>query len=75
MLALQRCIGQSLLLLLPSGEQIRIQYVRQKGSKIVVGIDAPKDVTVIRPEAASPDQWRKHPNGSELADRLRTGGR
>ncbi len=75
MLVLSREQDQSIMLLLPDGQRITVLVTELKGSRVKLGFTCPNEVKVLRPEAASPDQWRKHPNGSELADRLRTGVR
>jgi carbon storage regulator len=46
MLILTRRIGETVII----GENIKVTVLRVQGSQVRVGIDAPKDVTVLREE-------------------------
>lgn len=48
MLVISRKAGESLLI----GDQIKISIISLGGDKVAVGIDAPKDIRIIREELA-----------------------
>jgi len=52
MLVLSRQMGETLVLILPSGEKIvfKMLQIRNGGSLVRVGIDAPEEIKVIRGE-------------------------
>lgn len=50
MLVLGREAGESVNLILPSGETIKVQVVKLKGGWVRLGIDAPKEVKILRGE-------------------------
>ncbi len=52
MLILSRKFGESLTLTLPDGRVIEVKYCGMHGSGIRLGIEAPRDVKVMRPEVS-----------------------
>jgi len=50
MLCLTRKPNEWITLTLPSGEKIRITYVKRNGEKVMIGIDAPKNIKIMRDE-------------------------
>jgi len=50
MLVLSRNEGESIIFNLPSGEQITVTLTEYSGLQTKVGIEAPKDVKVLREE-------------------------
>ena len=50
MLILSRRIGETLILELPTGEQIDVVLLEVKGSQGRLGIDAPPEVHIVREE-------------------------
>ncbi len=46
MLCLTRLVGQSILI----GDAIEIKFLKQDGRKITLGIDAPRELHIIRTE-------------------------
>jgi carbon storage regulator len=50
MLVLTRRLGETLVLELPTGEEIQIAVLELKGSQARLGIDAPEEVHVVREE-------------------------
>jgi len=50
MLVLSRKEGESIILNLPSGEQVRICLTEYRGEQTRVGIDAPQNVNIVREE-------------------------
>ena len=52
MLILTRRIGESLNI----GDEIEISIVKVKGNQIVLGIEAPREISVIRSELLSEDE-------------------
>ena len=52
MLILTRRIGESLTI----GDQIEVKIVKLKGNQIVLGIEAPRDISVVRSELLSEDK-------------------
>ncbi|QDV64437.1 MULTISPECIES: carbon storage regulator CsrA [Crateriforma] len=48
------------------GDGITITLVRVKGNSVRIGIDAPKDVRVVRGELAEKDQQRQADDGGKL---------
>jgi carbon storage regulator len=52
MLILTRRIGETVII----GENIKVTVLRVQGSQVRVGIDAPKDVTVLREEICGQEQ-------------------
>lgn len=52
MLILTRRIGESLTI----GDQIKVKIVKLKGNQIVLGIEAPRDISVVRSELLSEDK-------------------
>jgi carbon storage regulator CsrA len=49
-LVLTRRIGETVVLELPSGEQIDVVLLEAKGSRGRIGIDAPPEVHIVREE-------------------------
>ena len=52
MLILTRRIGESLNI----GDEIEISIVKVKGNQIVLGIEAPREISVVRSELLSEDE-------------------
>jgi len=52
MLILTRRIGESLTI----GNQIEVKIVKLKGNQIVLGIEAPRDIPVVRSELLSEEK-------------------
>ena len=52
MLILTRRIGESLTI----GDQIEVKIVNIKGNQIVLGIEAPREISVVRSELLSEDE-------------------
>ena len=50
MLVLTRRPGETLIIELPSGEQITVTVLGLKGNQVRIGTDAPDDMTVLREE-------------------------
>jgi carbon storage regulator len=50
MLAITRRPGESIVIELPTGEQITVGVARIRGEQVRVAIDAPKHVPVVREE-------------------------
>ena len=60
MLVLQRHTGQSIQI----GEQIKIFFLKQRNGRMKIGIEAPKDVLILRSEILTkPAKERKNDNG------------
>jgi len=59
MLVLTRKVDESLTLTLPDGSVIVITLTEVRGDKVRIGIDAPRDVTVLRSELIG--ERRHHP--------------
>ena len=57
MLILTRRPGETIIIETPTGEKITVAVLGVKGNQIRIGMDAPKDVTILR---------------EELVDRLQT---
>ena len=59
MLILTRRIGESLIIELPTGEQIEVAVLGVKGNQVRIGTQAPSDLTIMREELLEkpkPDQ-------------------
>jgi carbon storage regulator len=54
MLILTRRIGETVII----GENIKVTVLRVNGSQVRIGIDAPKDVTVLREEIYEQEQGK-----------------
>ena len=52
MLILTRRPGETIMIELPTGEQIQVAVLGQKGNQIRLGIDAPADMVILREEVA-----------------------
>jgi len=50
MLVLTRRVGESILIKLPTGEQITVTVLEVKGNQIRIGTDAPDDISIVREE-------------------------
>jgi len=50
MLILTRRPGESLIIELPTGEQIKVTVLEVKGNQIRIGTDAPDDIAIVREE-------------------------
>ena len=59
MLVLTRKVDESLTLTLPDGSVIVITLTEVRGDNVRIGIDAPRDVTVLRSELIG--ERRHHP--------------
>jgi carbon storage regulator len=66
MLVLTRRPGQSILV----GEDVQLMIVRIEGDRVVVGIDAPRDVRVVRTELLR-DLEAENRASSAARDRIR----
>jgi carbon storage regulator len=56
MLKLRRYVGQSIHI----GEHIKVIFLEQKNGSLMIGIEAPKDVRILRSEIANkPSQQKK----------------
>jgi carbon storage regulator len=56
MLVLSRKEGKSVVMVLPSGEKITIVINSISGNRTSLGIDAPRDVKIIRGELEQPGE-------------------
>jgi len=50
MLILTRRPGETLIIKLPTGEQITVTVLQVKGNQVRVGTDAPDDIAIVREE-------------------------
>ena len=50
MLILTRRPGESLIIELPTGEQIKVAVLGVKGNQVRIGTDAPGDIAIMREE-------------------------
>ena len=50
MLLLTRRVGESILIKLPTGEQIQVAVLGIKGNQVRIGTDAPDDISIVREE-------------------------
>ena len=50
MLVLTRRVGESILIELPSGEQVSVTMLGIKGNQVRIGTDAPDDIKILREE-------------------------
>ena len=50
MLILTRRPGESLIIELPTGEQIKVTVLEVKGNQIRIGTNAPDDIAIVREE-------------------------
>jgi len=50
MLILTRRPGETIIIELPTGEQIQVAVLGVKGNQVRIGTDAPEDVTILREE-------------------------
>jgi len=50
MLILTRRPGESLIIELPTGEQIQVKVLEVKGNQVRIGTDAPDDIAIVREE-------------------------
>jgi len=50
MLILTRRPGESLIIELPTGEQIEVTVLSIKGNQVRIGTDAPADMAIVREE-------------------------
>jgi len=50
MLILTRRIGESIIIELPTGEQIEVTVLGIKGNQIRIGTDAPDEISIVREE-------------------------
>jgi len=55
MLLLTRRVGESILIKLPTGEQIQVAVLGIKGNQVRIGTDAPEKVQILREELYEPD--------------------
>ncbi|MFC1772610.1 carbon storage regulator [Pseudomonadota bacterium] len=56
MLVVTRRPGESLVIELPTGEQIKVTILALKGNQVRIGTDAPPEVTILREELLESDQ-------------------
>ena len=54
MLILTRRPGETLIIKLPTGEQITVTVLQVKGNQVRVGTDAPADISIVREELLEP---------------------
>ena len=57
MLILTRRVGETLFFELPTGDRIEVAVLRNKGSQVRVGIEAPAEVNVVREEVRLREAW------------------
>ena len=50
MLILTRRPGETLIIELPTGEQIQVKVLEVKGNQVRIGTDAPDDIAIVREE-------------------------
>jgi carbon storage regulator len=50
MLVLTRRPGETLIIELPTGEQITVRVLEVKGNQVRIGTDAPSDISIVREE-------------------------
>ncbi|MEN8802733.1 MAG: carbon storage regulator [Thiogranum sp.] len=50
MLILTRRPGETLIIELPTGEQVQVTVLGIKGNQIKIGTDAPDDIAIVREE-------------------------
>jgi carbon storage regulator len=50
MLILTRRPGETLIIELPTGEQIQVKVLEVKGNQIRISTDAPDDISIVREE-------------------------
>ena len=55
MLILTRRPGESLIIKLPTGEQIKVTVLGVKGNQVRIGTDAPENITILREELLESD--------------------
>ena len=55
MLVVTRRPGESLVIELPSGEQIKVTVLGVKGNQVRIGTDAPENITILREELLESD--------------------
>ena len=55
MLILTSRPGESLIIELPTGEQIKVTVLGVKGNQVRIGTDAPDDIRIMREELLEPD--------------------
>ncbi|MFC1772643.1 carbon storage regulator [Pseudomonadota bacterium] len=55
MLILTRRPGESIIIELPTGEQIKVVVLEAKGNQIRIGTDAPETITIMREELLESD--------------------
>jgi carbon storage regulator len=61
MLVLTRRVGEAILLSLPDGQKIRILCVEMERKKVRIGVEAPKEINIIREELQKPDEQNTLP--------------
>ena len=54
MLILTRRPGESIIIELPSGQQIQVAVLGVKGNQVRIGTEAPDDITIMREELLQP---------------------
>jgi carbon storage regulator len=50
-----RRVGETIIIELPSGEQVRVSVLGTKGNQVRIGTDAPEQVPIIREELLEPE--------------------
>ena len=55
MLILTRRVGETIIIKLPTGEQITVTVLGVKGNQVRIGTDAPEEITIMREELLEPD--------------------
>ena len=61
MLVLSRKVGESIILNLPNGEQVRICLNKYVGEQTRIGIEAPQDVQILREELVGAGNGSHYP--------------
>ena len=55
MLILTRRVGESIIIELPTGEQIKVVVLGTKGNQVRIGTDAPDNIQIMREELLESD--------------------
>jgi len=55
MLILTRRVGETIIIEMPTGEQIQVAVLGVKGNQVRLGTDAPDDIQIMREELLEPD--------------------
>jgi carbon storage regulator len=54
MLVLTRRPGETLIIDLPTGEQVKVTVLSVKGNQVRLGLDAPAEIQILREELREP---------------------